>query len=900
MHPPSTSDAPREQWHTKEANDIFAILRTQRKGLSREEAQQRLKEIGLNALPEEKQKSLLRIFFEQFTSPLINILIVADVIVFLLREFTDAYIILGILLFNSILGTIQEGRAQHTLEALKHFVTTDAEVLRDNTKTTIPDTNVVPGDIILLQEGEKIPADARVLEANSLTLEEAALTGESSPVRKFTAALPEGKLPIAEQKNMVFKGTTIATGYGTAVVTATGLHTVIGGISQTIASIDTEIPLTKNLRELSRVVVLVVIILVVVLFTLGVAEGKDVTEMFLAAVAIAIAAVPEGLPLVLTVVLAAGVWRMAKRRVLVKKLQAVESLGQANVIAVDKTGTITKNEMTIRTVIVGEKTFPISGVGYEPMPRIENPSKELELAATIAVCCANAHISIASETDTYRVAGDPTEGAMAVFGEKTGITRDTLTSHRLIQDWPFDYEKKYHVALYTTDKGPVLAITGAPEIILDRAGTFLSGKGTTDALTSEERKRFEDQFLALSAQGMRVIAFGFLWNAPESMESNDAVPAFTFGGFYIMQDPLRPNIEHQITRARDAGIRVIMITGDHALTANAIAIQAGIQTDGELIMTGRELDDMPEATRNEHILRTNVFARVTPDHKVAIIEAYKAKGEIIAMTGDGVNDAPSLVAADLGIAMGRIGTEVTKEAADLILLDDNFEDILTAIEEGRNLRQGIRRTITYLFSSNLGEIFVIAVALLVKVPLPLLAAQIIWMNLVTDTFFDISLALEPKDPSLMRKGAIIPKKLFDGLIVKRLLLIAPVLAAGVLFLYFRTYSADIVKARSLALMGLAIFQWVNALNCRSETKSVFQLNPFSNLFLLGTLVWVAILQGIAFYTPFMNQLLRTVPLSFNDIGSILILSLPVLFVEEIRKFFARRAAVAVTDIRVHT
>ncbi len=886
---PVTAPQPKTEsagWHTKTPAQIFEELGASERGLSSAEAAARLARYGRNKLPDERRKSLLVIFLEQFRSPLIYLLLAADAIVFFLREFTDAFIILFILLFNAILGAVQEGRAEHTLLALKRFVETEADALRDGKKITIPDAEVVPGDIILLQEGGKVPADARIIAAQNLKTEEAALTGESTPVRKTADALPDPNLATPEQKNMVFKGTNIAVGYGRAVVAATGAATVIGGISERIAEISTEIPLTKNLREFSRFVVALVALLVALLFAVGVSEGQDAAEMFIAAVAIAVAAIPEGLPLVLTIVLASGVWRMAKKRVLVKKLQAVEALGQAKVIAVDKTGTITKNELTVVEVAMEGATYPVAGVGYEPQPALPNPSGDLALAARVAALCSNAHVSYSPKDQAFRVIGDPTEGALEIFAQKAGFEKERLLAeYRLLQDWPFDYEKKYHAALAEKGGVPFLAVTGAPEVVATLAATVREN-GREIAFDAKRRSAMEQRFLAFSERGVRVIAFAFLQNAPR-IATNDALPPLTFGGLFAMQDGLRPGIAADVSRARDAGIQVIMVTGDHAVTARAIATQAGIYRPGDEVVTGAELDALAPEELNRRIAGVTVFSRVTPEHKVKIIDAHRARGEVIAMTGDGVNDAPSLAAADLGIAMGRIGTEVTKEAADLVLMDDNFGDIIAAVEEGRNLRQGIRRTITYLFSSNLGEILVIATALLLRDPLPLLAAQIIWMNLVTDTFFDVSLAMEPKDPSLMSARARIPKKLFDRTIATRLAFIAPVIALGV-YWFFASNLANLDKARTIALTCLVFFQWVNAWNCRSETKSVFRINPFSNKFLLLTFGWVIVLQSLALYTPFLQNILGTVPLGVADILPIAGVAFAVLAVEELRKLIVRK------------
>jgi P-type Ca2+ transporter type 2C len=891
----TTSVAPQEgiPWHAISPEDVAKKLSVSLEGLSGDEVASRRAQYGSNKLPEAKGRGWVIIFLSQFKSSLIYVLIAADIIVFWLKEFTDAFIILFVLLFNAIIGTIQEGRAQNTLSALKKFVTTRATVLRDGKEVVVEDHEIVPGDIIMLDEGEKIPADARLIRADNLKLEEAALTGESTPVRKSIEILEKVNLPTAERKNMVFKGTSISVGYGKAIVVATGLDTAIGQISKSISEIESEIPLQKSLDEFSRIVVAITIVVIAILFALGISRGIGTTEMFVTAVSIAVAAVPEGLPLVLTVILAMGVWKMAKRKVLVKKLQAVEALGQARVIAVDKTGTITKNELIIQKVDIGGHTHDIEGIGYIPEPILpESPA--LKLAGTIAAMCANAKIVPKKEKGAYQVIGDPTEAAMMVFAKKAGIDRDALTASR-IQDWPFDYELKYHRALYHYENKKMLAMTGAPEIVLDLCDTEWNEEGNKE-LSKERKQQLENQFINLSKDGLRVIAFAFHDDANEN-EVKNKLPKMTLGGFYAMKDGLREGINSQVESARKAGIKVIMITGDHKVAAHSIAREAGIWKEGDNMMTGEELDGISEEEFMNRLADVTVFARVTPDHKKKIIQGYKKRNEVIAMTGDGVNDAPSLVAADLGIAMGKIGTEVTKEASDLVLMEDNFGDIMNAVEEGRGMRQGIKRTIIYLFSSNVGEIIVIGGALFMGYPIPLLAAQIIWMNVVTDTFFDISLALEPQGKELLEPRYAKPKKLFDGLMAKRMMVIGPVMSIGTLYLYINQLNIEpgnIMKAQTVALTSLVIFQWFNSWNCRSEDKSIFQLNFFANKFLLVTLVLVAILHPLALYTPVLNNLLGTVTLSLKEIGFIAIIAISVLIAEELRKLIFRKMALRTT------
>lgn len=895
-------------WHTQKIPEILAVLRSREHGLTIEEATERLREYGPNKLPEGKVDGLPIILFRQFQSPLIYILLAASAIVFAMGENIDGSIILAVLLFNAIVGTIQEGKAQNTLAALKKFVETKATVLRDEKEFIIPDSEVVPGDIIILQEGEKAPADARVIASSNLKIDEAALTGESEPVHKIVDTLPaparqslgtggeRTELAIAEQKNMIFKGTHILAGSGKAVVVAISLETVIGKISKEIAAIDTEIPLKTNIRYLSRLIIITVASISALLFLLGIASGKSVKEMFTTVVSLSVSIIPEGLPIVMTLVLATGVWRMSKRNALVKKLQAVEALGQARVIAVDKTGTITKNEMVIQKVYVDEKFFEVGGVGYEPKGEIQlNGSAvdavnhpELLFAGKIAAFCANARVMFSEEEKVWRVAGDPTEAAMLVLAEKLGFHKDDLERESPLQsEISFDYKLKYHATVHQLDVQKFLAVVGAPEVILGLSQKVWRD-GKSHHLSKEEKQELESVFLSMSREGLRVVALAETYDTPEVLQAEE-IKSLTFVGFFGMKDALRPEVVEAMQKATSAGIRVVMITGDHKVTAQTIAKEAGIYQDDDTILIGQDIDAFSDAELSEKLARTSVFARVTPEHKLRIIKAYKARGEIVAMTGDGVNDAPSLVAADLGVAMGKIGTEVAKEASDIVLLDDNFGSIVSAVEEGRSIYKTIKKVILYLFSTSAGEAITIGGALFLGYPLPLLPAQIIWLNFVTDGFLDVALAMEPKEEGLLRGNFERPKKyLVDKLMTQRMFTMAIPMMIGTLFLFKGYFENDLTKAWTISLTTLAVFQWFNAWNCRHESKSIFQMNPFSNKFLVGATLVIISLQLLVVYNPLMQKFLRTAPLELSEWLIIIPIAASIVLVEEIRKFFYRR------------
>ncbi len=885
-----------QSWYSLSPDKIFGELESSPHGLSLDLANKRLKQYGLNSFPEEKQRSNLHLFLSQFQNPLIYVLIAASAVVFVMGEPVDGSIILAILLFNAVVGMIQEGKARNTLLALKKFVETNATVLREGKEYIIPDYEIVPGDILILREGERIPADARVLVSQNLKIDEASFTGESEPIHKNADVLERNDLPTAEQKNMVFKGTNIVSGNGKAVVVATGLSTVIGGIAKQISTIDTEIPLKANIRYLSRAIIITVAVISATLFTVGIYLGHSVKEMFTTVVSLSVSIIPEGLPVVMTLVLATGVWRMSKRNALVKKLQAVEALGQAEVIAVDKTGTITKNELIIRKVWADNKFFEVGGVGYEPKGETTFEGGSVAVAnhdslaflGKISALMANARLSYVEEMKEWRIAGDPTEAAMLVFAEKTGFNReDLLNEFPLISEIPFDYKLKYHATVHQVGNDPLLTIVGAPEVILNFC-TEIKRDGKNHPLSKKEREDLEAVFIRMSKEGLRVIAVAVRHNGPKELKA-ELIHSASFVGFFGMQDTLRPEVNDAMRRAKEAGIRVVMITGDHKITAQAIAKQAGIYQDGDTVLTGDQIESMSDFELADKLATTTVFARVTPEHKMLIINAYKKRGEIVAMTGDGVNDAPSLVAADLGVSMGKIGTEVAKEASDIVLLDDNFGSIISAIEEGRSIYKTIKKVILYLFSTSAGEVLTISVALFIGYPLPILAAQIIWLNFVTDGFLDVALSMEPKEEGLLSGKFERPKKyIVDSLMVQRMIVMALPMMFGTLFLFSQYFETDMAKAWTISLTVLAVFQWFNVWNCRSENKSIFSMNWFSNKYLIGATAIVILLQIAAIYTPLLQKVLHTVPLDLSEWLMIVTVATSIIITEEIRKLFYRK------------
>lgn len=881
-----------KNYHHFTVAQTLAELDSFERGLSSSEAERRLERFGHNELPEAKRDSIVAIFLRQFKSPLIFILLIAASMVFLSGEMTDALVILFVLVFNAVVGTVQEGKAQNTFLALKKFIKGRAFVLRDHEETIIPDKWLVPGDIVMLREGEKVPTDVRIIRSNALRIDESALTGESLPKNKNADPIKDEETMVSDRSNMAFKGTIVVSGNGTAVVVATGIDTFLGEIANETLVIGADFPLKNDIRKLSRFVIFFVAAVAFVIFFLGMFNGHALGDTLRAIVAISVSVIPEGLPIVMTIVLAGGVWRMSKKNVLVKKLQAIEVLGETKILAVDKTGTITRNELAIESVYVDGKVFEIRGSGYYPegetffdgavIDPLNHP--ELLFAGKIAALNSSASHIFHKKSDRWEIAGDPTEAALLVFSKKIGFRReDLLVELPMMDELPFDYEQKIHASLHRSSDGNLLVATGSPEKILSLSG-YESDGDDKRKISAEREEELEGILHSFSQKGLRVIGFAHRATRGETIDAS-AMKSLVFGGFFGIKDTLREEVKDAVRQVESSGMKVVMITGDHAATARAIASEAGIYKDGDRVLDGGEIDGLSDVELSEAIREASVFSRVTPKHKLRIIQAYRAGGSVVAMTGDGVNDALSLSAADIGIGMGKIGTDVAKEASDVILLDDNFGSIVHGVEEGRNILASIKKVILYLFSTSLGEVLLFVGALVVGFPLPILAVQILWLNLVTDGFLDMALAMEPEEVS---KGRIFKKtNLIDTFMIHRMIFMAMPMAAGTMLLFSQYYQENLAKAWTVSLTTLAVFQWFNAWNCRSEQRSIFRMNPFLNKFLLGATLIVILLQILAVYNPFFQKVLRTVPLSGKDWLVIVFVAFSIVAVEEARKMFYR-------------
>ena len=750
-------------WHSQSVEEVLAQLGTTATGLSATEAAQRLTTNGPNELKEGKRISPGQIFLGQFRSLIVWILIVAGIISGVLGEMVDATAILAIVVLNAVIGFYQEHSAEKSIAALKKMAAPQAKVWRDGAIRAVPAAEIVTGDVLGFEAGDLVAADARLLSAASFKCVESALTGESEAVEKQAVMLNQVEAPLGDRKNMIFMGTSVAAGSGRALVVATAMQTEMGNIAGLLAEAgaDEETPLQQKLTSFGRILVWASLGIVTLLFALGLARGMPFLELFMTAVSLAVAAVPEGLPTVVTVALALGVMRMSRRRALVRKLPAVETLGSTNVICTDKTGTLTVGEMTVRAIYVAGQTFEITGEGYGPDGEVrvagkgadECQTKLLREPANNLIGCNNAHFVL--ENGQGKVVGDPTEGAMLSAGHKVGVTEEQIDKEMpKRQVIPFDSDRKRQsVIRRMTDGRTRVFINGAPDLLLQHCTQIFTAEGVRP-LTDADRAEIVAQNTALATQALRVLGSaqrGLDVASPEQLKAEEVERDLVFVGLTGMYDPPRTEAKEAIAKCRSAGIRVVMITGDHPHTAAAISRELGIATGDAVALSGAELDRLNEAELHQRVTKVDVYARVTAAHKLRIIRAWQASGAVVAMTGDGVNDAPAIKGADIGIAMGRGGTEVTKQASDMIVTDDNFASIVAAVEEGRGIYDNIRKTLQYLLDGNCGELLLMTAAIVMGLPMPLLAIHLLWINLVTDGLPALCLATDPIDSDVMKQ-----------------------------------------------------------------------------------------------------------------------------------------------------
>ena len=895
-------------WFTMQAAEVLKALETPAQGLSRAEATRRLEQYGPNVLKEEEKISPWEILFGQFKNFLIILLLVATVLSLFLGETLDAIVIFAIVIASALLGFYQEYRAERAMEALKAMSSPTATVLRDGEEAEIPSAEVVPGDIILLTAGDRMPADGRLIEAANARIDEAALTGESTAVHKEANRVMAQDASIGDRKNMVFAGTVMTYGRARAVVTGTAMETEFGKIAKMLQEVEEEpTPLAQKMDYIGKRLGIACLIISAVVMTLGVLRGNPILEMFIWAVSLAIAAVPEALAAVVTGALAIGVQRAAKRNAIVRRLPAVETLGCTTVICSDKTGTLTKNEMTIRQLYVGGRTVDVTGVGFEPTGTFQADGKPVEPAAdptlqkllTAGTLCNDAHLI--QLNGAWKIKGDPTEGALVVAAAKAKLHPPELReAWPRVGEIPFESERKRMSTVHKGGNGALTAfVKGAPELILERC-THVERAGHREPLTSEMRQQIQAENDRMAQSALRVLGVSYRGVSvqSESYDPDELENDMTFLGLTGMIDPPRDEVKHAIRECREAGIRAVMVTGDHKLTAQAIARELGMLAgDGQperRVLEGKELDKMTEEQLTAIVEDVAVYARVSPEHKMKIVGAWKSRKHVVAMTGDGVNDAPALKRADIGVAMGITGTDVTKEASDMVLTDDNFATIVAAVEEGRIIYDNIKKYLTFLLSCNVAEILILGLAGLIGWPLPLIALQILWVNLTTDGLPALALGVEPAEPDLMKRKPRDPgEAVFSGPVLTGLSAMSLLIFVGLMPIFYYHWQAEgVEKAQTMALATMITYELFYAFNCRSLRFTLPQLGFFSNKWLPLAVLSSALLMIAVIYIPSWGMAFHTVPLSFYNWDEILLVAGGSFLVVEFGKWFMNRRSAA--------
>lgn len=890
MNPISNNSTP--SWHNLSVEEVYSCLNAPSCGLTGAEAARRLAEYGPNEIESGHRVSPWSILFSQFKNVLIIILLAATVLSAFLGHEVEAIAIAVIVMFAVLLGFVQEYRAERAIEALRRMAAPTATVLRDDEEEEIPTRDLVPGDVILLRAGDRVPADARIVESVNLQIEEAALTGESVPVEKQSATLPEGESAIGDRGNMAYAGTAATYGRGRAVVVATGMDTEFGKIARMLQTIETgETPLQKNLDKMGRTLAKAAFALVIVIVVLGLFRGQSFIEMLIFGVALAVAVVPEALPAVVTISLAIGVQRMVKRHALMRRLPAVETLGSTTVICSDKTGTLTKDEMTVRKIYVAGQIMDISGAGYEPNGQflhdgiVVKPSYSVKEMLRGAALASDAHIVHNKTDNQWEVEGDPTEGAIVVAAAKAGMLKvDLDTKFPRVNEIPFSSETKRMTTLHSTDNGDRGYSKGAPEIIINSCSTVLTEVGER-VLDAVERDKVIKAAQQMAREALRVLAVASKKDATLKNVEED----MTFMGLLGMIDPPRPEARDAIRTCEKAGIKVVMITGDHPITAEAVARELGLIKTGRVV-TGIELEDMDEEELDREVESIEVYARVSPSHKLRVVAALQKKEHIVAMTGDGVNDAPALKKADIGIAMGITGTDVTKEAAAMTLTDDNFASIVAAVEEGRGIFDNIKKYLMYLLSANIGEIGIMATATLLGMPLPLTAVQILYVNLATDGLPALALAVDPYGSDIMRQKPRDPGSGIFTRPVVTLMLIGGIWSTIVnlsLFQWSRNSGRTIEEAMTMIFVALVLIEFFKAYNFRSDRVSVFN-HTFANKWLNLAIMWEICLLLLVVYLQILHMPFGTFSLTPMDWTIVIITAATITPVLELAKWMERR------------
>ncbi len=845
-------------------------------GLTGEEANKRLEIHGRNVLKPAKRHGWLKILFSQFTDLMIIILIASSIISFTMGENSEGIAILAIILLNGLLGFIQEMRTEKAMEALMSLAAPHARVVRDGVIRDIPAEEVVPGDLIVLEAGNRVPADAVLLEANNLYSDESMLTGESIPVAKIRTDQTNASLTGVTSRNMVYMGSMITNGTGRALVMVTGMETEMGKIAEMMETAGVQdTPLQKKLEKLGEYMVTGCLAICAIVAVLGILRGEPVIQMLLGGISLAVAAVPEGLPAVVTIALAIGVRRMVQKNALIRRLPAVETLGCATVICSDKTGTLTENRMTVVEAYAGKNPYVmrknnqgrLSAYCRGREVHVEKTTG-LKLLLKIGMLCGNTRIMESNSDADLDIEGDPTEVALVRAAIDTGLDKESVFSaYRRVREIPFDSERKLMSVICRSQSGELfLFAKGAPEIIMDKCSKIMIADRERD-ITQDDQDKLRDECAAMTSRALRVMAFAYRTVQPYQLWRDDLESQLVFIGLAGMTDPPRKEAIESVAKCRRAGIKTIMITGDHVKTATSIAKSMDIYRDGDLVVNGREIDQMSDQELEEACRKATVFARVFPKHKMRIVRAIRNNGNIVAMTGDGVNDAPAVKDADIGIAMGKSGTDVTRQAASMILMDDNFSSIVAAVEEGRNIYSNIRKFIRYLLSCNVGEVLTMFLSMIMGLPIPLLPAQVLAVNLATDGLPAIALGMEPGEPDIMERPPRSPDESIFSHGLARLIMVRGIFIAIstiASFMIVNTMSKNLAGARTAALVTLVLSQLIHVFECKSEHKSLFELPVFSNKYLIfAVLSSILMLLGII-YLPFLSAIFGTTALALNE------------------------------------
>lgn len=877
-------------WWLQSEQDVIRNLNTDsHRGLSRSEAQSRLQEFGHNQLLEQQKVSVLHVFFDQFSSIIVWILIIAAIIAGVLREWIDAFAIIAIVILNSLLGFFQEYKVEKSLAALRKMIIPSSKVIREGTLQTIPSKEIVPGDLVLIEAGDHIPADGRFILSFGLSTQEAALTGESVPIHKTAEFLEGNDLAVGDKKNMGFLGTVAVSGKGYMIVTETGILTELGKIASLLQQGNEEqTPLQKRLQELGLHLVWLCLGIVVLVFVLGFFKGTPLVENLLISISLAVAAIPEGLPAIVTIALSIGVHKMVKRNALMRRLPSVETLGCTTVICTDKTGTLTQNEMTVRTIWVNHTFVDVTGTGYSPEGNFEinhiiiNPKEipELIRALKIGILCNGAELhQTHNHSKSWNITGDPTEGAFLVVAGKANLFKQDLEiENPFLSEIPFDSERKRMSMVRQTHEGPVLFIKGAADIILAHS-EFILLNGKIEPLTIEHKNHIVEANAYLASQALRVLAVGYRPIPQEAKINHSLEEKLILVGLVAMMDPPRPEVKKSIETCENAGITTVMITGDHKETAIAVAKELNLLKSDSIILTGAELEQLDDYCLKKCLRKVAIYARTSATHKLRIVRAWKSLDEVVAMTGDGVNDAPALKEANIGIAMGITGTDVTKEASDMVITDDNFSSIVNAIEEGRGIYDNITKFVCYLASSNIAEIIVVFMGMLLGFTdfagnpfVPLSAVQILWINLASDGLPAIALGVDPINPWAMKRS---PRKPSDPIISRKkafhLLLISFIIALGTLAAcYFGMHQSGEL-AQTMAFTTLVVLE----LAAVQIIRSLYNISILSNPLIIAAVSLSFLMQLFIIYTPFLQRIFKTVPLNTTEWGIILAITIVV-------------------------